>query len=96
MDSITKNRDIYVKNVVVTILEDEMAIQNISAYASLYGYTDADSYLKAMYGNGASESSYRKYLEDGGFDVTYVEGPGNHNWDFWDEYIQYVLEWMFK
>ena len=41
--------------------EIEMAIQNISAYASLYGYTDADSYLKAMYGNGANVKSYKEY-----------------------------------
>ena len=30
VDLIIKNRDIYVKNVVVTILEDETAIRNIS------------------------------------------------------------------
>ena len=30
------------------------------------------------------------------FDYTYKESKGAHNWAFWDEYIQYVLEWMFK
>jgi len=30
------------------------------------------------------------------FDYTYKESNGTHCWDFWDEYIQYVLEWMFK
>ena len=29
------------------------------------------------------------------YDFTYRESLGIHNWDFWDEYIQYVLEWMF-
>ena len=29
------------------------------------------------------------------YDFTYRESAGAHNWDFWDEYIQYVLEWMF-
>lgn len=29
------------------------------------------------------------------YDYTYRESPGTHNWAFWDEYIQYVLEWMF-
>lgn len=29
------------------------------------------------------------------FDFTYRESKGDHCWKFWDEYIQYVLEWMF-
>ncbi|MBQ3504903.1 MAG: peptidylprolyl isomerase [Oscillospiraceae bacterium] len=40
---------------------DYMA-SNIQLYASLYGYADADSYLKAMYGNGSSLESYIQYM----------------------------------
>lgn len=29
------------------------------------------------------------------YDFTYRESAGTHSWVFWDEYIQYVLEWMF-
>ena len=29
------------------------------------------------------------------FDLTYEEGPGDHNWAYWDMMIQRVLEWMF-
>ena len=29
-----------------------------------------------------------------GFDVTYEEGPGGHEWDFWDTYIEKVLNWL--
>ena len=29
------------------------------------------------------------------YDYTYVEAPGAHSWDFWDEHIRGVLEWMF-
>lgn len=36
---------------------------------------------------------FRKSLTECGFDVTYRESPGDHCWDFWDEYIQYALEW---
>jgi hypothetical protein len=32
-------------------------------YATYFGYNNLNAYLRAMYGNGASESSYRKYLE---------------------------------
>jgi len=28
-------------------------------------------------------------------DLTYEEGPGEHNWAYWDEMIQNVLGWMF-
>jgi putative tributyrin esterase len=28
-------------------------------------------------------------------DLTYEEGPGEHNWAYWDRMIQRVLEWMF-
>lgn len=29
-----------------------------------------------------------------GLPLTYEEGPGDHTWAFWDEWIQRVLEWM--
>lgn len=29
-----------------------------------------------------------------GFDVTYEEGPGGHEWNFWDTYIEKVLNWL--
>jgi putative tributyrin esterase len=28
-------------------------------------------------------------------DFTYEEGPGEHNWAYWDKMIQNVLKWMF-
>ena len=30
------------------------------------------------------------------YDYTYRESPGTHSWALWDEYIQYVLKWMFR
>ena len=27
-------------------------------------------------------------------DLTYEEGPGDHNWTYWDQMIQKVLAWM--
>ena len=38
---------------------------------------------------------FRDHLQKLGYDLTYRESHGTHNWAFWDEYIQYVLEWMF-
>ena len=37
----------------------------------------------------------RKKFETLDFDYTYRESAGTHCWTFWDEYIQYVLAWMF-
>jgi len=38
---------------------------------------------------------FRAEMEKLDYDFTYRESKGVHNWYFWDEYIQYVLEWMF-
>ena len=51
-----------------TLSEDELAeIENnmsyVTMYAGIYGYTDAEGYIKAMYGNGATEESLREYYE---------------------------------
>jgi putative tributyrin esterase len=37
---------------------------------------------------------FADFLKSNGVDVTYEEGPGMHDWDFWDTYIQRVLEWL--
>ena len=52
-----------------TLSEDEMAsIENNLAYMEAYamfnlGYSDMETYLKAVYGHGASEESFREYAE---------------------------------
>ena len=38
--------------------------------------------------------NFRDLLVKNGFDVTYEEGPGEHNWDFWDTYIKKALDWL--
>ena len=37
---------------------------------------------------------FRDLLIANGFDVTYEEGPGGHEWDFWDTYIKKALAWL--
>lgn len=37
----------------------------------------------------------KKRFEQLDYDFTYRESSGIHSWAFWDEYIQYVLKWMF-
>lgn len=37
---------------------------------------------------------FRDFAQNLGLDHTYEEGPGNHSWDFWDDNIKKVLEWL--
>ena len=51
-----------------TISEESQAnldstFSSMSLYASLYGYNDVNSYLRAVYGPGANEETYRAYAE---------------------------------
>jgi putative tributyrin esterase len=39
-------------------------------------------------------TAFRETAKKLGVDLTYREGPGAHTWAFWDEYIQYVLDWL--
>lgn len=41
-----------------------------------------------------SNRKYRDFLIEKGVDLTYEEGPGNHEWDFWDKYILKILKWL--
>lgn len=49
-----------------TLSEDEVAeietqLESLDLYATMYGYADGEAYLKAIYGNGANEESYKEY-----------------------------------
>ncbi|MBU5451717.1 esterase family protein [Pseudoflavonifractor sp. MSJ-30] len=37
---------------------------------------------------------FKQYLDSIGFSYTYHEQPGGHDWDFWDDEIRRVLEWL--
>ena len=38
--------------------------------------------------------AYRDKLIGEGFEVDYHEGPGAHNWKFWDTWIEHSLDWL--
>ena len=38
--------------------------------------------------------TFRDHLQKLGYDLTYEEGSGDHQWKYWDEKIQRVLEWL--
>ena len=37
---------------------------------------------------------FAAFLKENGIDVTYETGPGAHEWDFWDRYIEKAIEWL--
>ena len=41
----------------------EQSMTTMAMYATMYGYPSTESYVKAMYGNGASEKTLREYFE---------------------------------
>ncbi len=38
----------------------------------------------------------KAHLESLGFDYTYQEAAGEHNWSYWDDHIQKALAWMYE
>ena len=36
----------------------------------------------------------KDFFLENGLSVSYHEGPGGHDWDFWDESIRKVLDWL--
>ena len=42
----------------------------------------------------AINCAMRAFFEGRRMDHTYMEGPGVHNWYFWDEYIDKFLDWL--
>ncbi len=55
--------------------EDQAALEStlsqVDLYASVYGYNGTDGFLRATYGNGADQKSYREYCERSALASTY-------------------------
>ncbi|QHW34566.1 esterase family protein [Paenibacillus rhizovicinus] len=55
---------------------------------SLYQYCGTEDFLYD------ANVKFRGHAQELGLPLTYVEAPGDHQWSYWDEYIQHVLEWL--
>ena len=47
----------------------------------------------SLYG---SNQEFRRFLEEQKADFRYEEGPGGHNWSFWNQYIDRGLGWVLR
>jgi putative tributyrin esterase len=54
----------------------------------LFQYCGTDDFLYA------DNLRFRDFIRPLGFDYTYEETPGDHNWKYWDAEIQKVLAWL--
>ena len=61
---------------------------NTAAYPKVYMACGEQDELLAV------NQNLRDFLRQGGADVTWYQGPGGHNWDFWREQIKNVLDWL--
>lgn len=37
---------------------------------------------------------YKQYTDSIGLPLCYEEGPGGHTWDFWDQWLRRIIDWM--
>ena len=42
----------------------------------------------------ADNQQFKRHAATLGLPLTYAEGPGEHNWAYWDQQIQQVLAWL--
>lgn len=40
--------------------------------------------------------AFHNFLKEEDIDVHYVEGPGVHDWNFWNTYLEPGIQWLFK
>lgn len=88
--------------VLTPVFGEEMNISDEEDLFCLAEKTNENPHKPRIYmGVGTSDFMYednvrlKEKFESLDYDFTYRESEGSHNWAFWDEYIQYVLKWMF-
>lgn len=42
----------------------------------------------------AANRAYVRELKELGYQVSYEEGPGGHDWEFWNTYIKKAVDWL--
>ena len=76
----------------------EEYISSLGEDINLYDEQEEECILsqayKAHFGTGYINEKLTDLFIKHGFDLTYIEDHGKHDWDFWDKYIQDVLKWL--
>lgn len=74
------------KNDVLFLVEEK--VRNGKPLPKLYMWCGTEDFIYDL-----SVSAHKK-LDELGYDLTYEESAGNHQWKYWDEKIQTVLSWL--
>ena len=89
-------------DVLVSVFGEDMNIPDEEDLFCLAEKTNSNAQKPRIFmGVGTEDFLYKSNVklkekfEQLDYDFTYRESSGIHNWAFWDEYIQYVLRWMF-
>ena len=90
-------------DVLISVFGEEMNIPDEEDLFFLAEKTNSNPLKPRIFmGVGTEDFLYepnkrlKEKFEQLDYDFTYRESSGTHDWGFWDEYIQYVLEWMFE
>lgn len=59
-----------------------------AAFPKMYLACGTDDSLLAVNRN------FKDFLQASGVEVTYEEGPGAHEWDFWNRHIKKFIDWL--
>lgn len=88
-------------NVCVPIFGEDVIIPDSENLMKIAEETDKNALKPRIFmGVGTEDSLYegnirlRDKFQSLDYDFTYKESSGTHNWAFWDEYIQYVFQWI--
>lgn len=74
--------------VLVKTIKEKMAQDSEIRFPKLYIACGTEDFLID------NNRDFRDFLVQNEIDVTYEEGPGKHDWDFWNTYIKKVLQWL--
>lgn len=102
LSSVADIRDPRFFDALIPVFGEEMNIPDEEDLFFLAEKTNADPLKPRIFmGVGTEDFLYesntrlKQCFEQLDYDYTYRESNGVHSWVFWDEYIRYVLEWMF-
>ena len=97
-----KNMTTRFKNELIPVFGEDLEISDDDDLFKLAEKANKEEIKPRVYmGVGLGDFMYndtirlKEKFETLDFDFTFRESEGSHNWDLWDEYIQYVLSWMF-
>lgn len=66
----------------------EQAVKNKTVLPKIYDCCGTEDFGYGKF------CEFRDFANKLGLDVTFAEGSGAHTWDFWDEYLPKIIEWL--